>query len=113
MRKVNFSEKEAPLREDVRVLGALVGEVLAEQRGVKFFELVEAVTRAAILRREVHAGASTTYFQVVNLAEKVHRIRRRREYLRRGVKAQPGGLLAVMQELGGRDRPSSVGQQQR
>ena len=29
MRKVDFTEKEAPLREDVRVLGALVGGLLA------------------------------------------------------------------------------------
>jgi phosphoenolpyruvate carboxylase len=122
MRTVDFTEKEAPLREDVRVLGALVGEILAEQKGTEFLELVEAVRRASILRREGDTGASeqlddllgglevsdagylvrafSTYFQVVNLAEKVHRIRRRREYLRRGIKAQPGGLLAVMQELG-------------
>ncbi len=86
-----------------------------------FCSIVEAVRRTAIDRREDKSGAAaklddlligmdvteagrlvrafTTYFQVVNLAEKVHRIRRRRDYLRRGEKAQPGGLLAVMQEL--------------
>jgi len=122
MREIGFSSKDKALREDVRILGTLVGEVLAEQRGTEFFQLVEAVRRTAIRRRENDAGASaeldallggmdvnearhlvhafTTYFQVVNLAEKVHRIRRRRGYLRKGIKAQPGGLLAVMQELG-------------
>ncbi len=125
MREIDFSEKEKALRDDVRVLGALVGEVLAEQRGAEFLQRVEAVRRTAIRRRENDTGAAaeldallcgldvkharhlvhafTTYFQVVNLAEKVHRIRRRRHYLRRGIKAQPGGLLAVMQEL--RDLP--------
>jgi phosphoenolpyruvate carboxylase len=121
MREILFPEKDRALREDVRVLGALVGEMLAEQQGAEFLQQVEAVRRTAIERREGKAGAAvelddllcgmsvaeagplvrafTTYFQVVNLAEKVHRIRRRRDYLRRGEKAQPGGLLAVMQEL--------------
>ena len=122
MREIYFPEKDKPLREDVRVLGTLVGEMLAEQQGAEFLQRVEAVRRLSIQRREGDANASedldellsgmdvleagylvrafTTYFQVVNLAEKVHRIRRRRDYLRRGIKAQPGGLLAVMQELG-------------
>jgi len=121
MREIDFPEKDMPLRDDVRVLGALVGEILAEQQGPAFLNLVEAVRRNAIQRREGDEGAAdeleallkgmdvkqagrlvrafTTYFQVVNLAEKVHRIRRRRDYLRRGIKAQPGGLLAVMHEL--------------
>jgi len=121
MREIQFPEKDKALRDDVRVLGALVGEMLAEQQGTEFLQLVEAVRRAAIQRREsdisapaeldallngmdvIEAGhlvrAFTTYFQVVNLAEKVHRIRRRRDYLRRGIKAQPGGLLAVMREF--------------
>ena len=121
MREIYFPEKDKPLREDVRVLGALVGNMLAEQEDPEFLQQVEAVRRTAIERREGKAGAAlaldkllsgmgvteagllvrafTTYFQVVNLAEKVHRIRRRRDYLRRGEKAQPGGLLAVMREL--------------
>ena len=122
MRDIHFPEKDKALRDDVRVLGTLVGEMLAEQQGPEFLQKVEAVRRTAIQRREgdteasagldellrgmdaVEAGhlvrAFTTYFQVVNLAEKVHRIRRRKDYLRRGKKAQPGGLLAMMQGLG-------------
>ncbi len=121
MREIQFPEKEKALREDVHALGALVGEMLAEQQSPEFLQLVEAVRGTAIQRREGDTSASaeldallngmdvieaghlvrafTTYFQVVNLAEKVHRIRRRRDYLRRGIKAQPGGLLAVMREL--------------
>ncbi|NNK99700.1 MAG: phosphoenolpyruvate carboxylase [Xanthomonadales bacterium] len=121
MRKIQFPKKDKALRDDVRVLGTLVGEMLAEQQGEGFLQLVESVRRTAIKRREVDADASseliallnnmdvdeagrlvrafTTYFQVVNLAEKVHRIRRRRDYLRRGMRAQPAGLLAVMREL--------------
>ena len=121
MREIQFPEKDKALREDVHALGALVGEMLAEQQSPEFLQLVEAVRGTAIQRREGDTSASaeldallngmdvieaghlvrafTTYFQVVNLAEKVHRIRRRRDYLRRGIKAQPGGLLAVMREL--------------
>ena len=95
MREINFPEKDKALREDVRALGALVGEMLAEQQGPEFLQLVESVRRTAIQRREsdistsaeldallsgmdvVEAGrlvrAYTTYFQVVNLAEKVNR----------------------------------------
>ena len=121
MREIYFADKDKPLREDVRILGALVGEMLAEQQGADFLRQVEEVRRTAIDRRKGNSAAAqdlgnllsamtvpdaerlvrafTTYFQVVNLAEKVHRIRRRRDYLRRGEKAQPGGLLAVIQRL--------------
>jgi hypothetical protein len=37
MREIQFPEKDLPLRDDVRVLGALVGEMLAEQQGKHFF----------------------------------------------------------------------------
>ncbi len=115
---------EAPLREDVRHLGASVGELLVEQLGQAFFERVESIRIAAIARREngqpldelaglLHEGpvdqaesltrAFSTYFQMVNIAERVHRIRRRRQYQRAdGVnegRAQPDGLLDVLQRL--------------
>src|SRR5690606_11400873 len=41
-----------------------------------------------------------TYFQVVNIAERVHRIRRRRDYQRTdSTKPQPEGLQDVLQRL--------------
>ena len=100
---IQFPAKDAPLREDVHALGGLIGEILLEQCGHDHFELVEGDRVAAIARREEEPGAEeallnrsagrapavardlvrafSTWFQVVNLAEKVHRIRRRREYL--------------------------------
>ena len=111
---IQFPAKDAPLREDVHALGALVGEILLEQCGEARFELVEGDRVAAIRRREGEPGgeeelvartqgrdpaeardlvrAFSTWFQVVNLAEKVHRIRRRREYLASSTQPQPGGL---------------------
>jgi hypothetical protein len=41
MREIYFPEKDKALRDDVRVLGALVGEMLAEQQSPEFLQLVE------------------------------------------------------------------------
>ena len=102
------------LREDVRRLGRLVGELIKDQGGEALFDLVETARRTAIDRREGTRSAQdrlvelvnsldgnvarefirafSTYFQMVNTAEKVHRIRRRREYLKDAEHAQPGGI---------------------
>lgn len=107
-RLVAFAPKDAQLRDDVRTLGALVGDVLREQCGEEFFQLVERARRAAIAGAddELHAlvkslppqdaetlvRAFSTYFEVVNLAERIHRIRRRRDYLRSATDPQEGSL---------------------
>jgi phosphoenolpyruvate carboxylase len=113
-RRIEFEPKDEPLRADVRRLGGLVGEMLAEQGGAELFGRVEAVRQAAIRRRESGedaadelfphlagleprsaaelARAFAAYFQVVNLAEKVHRIRRRRDYQSRH-QTQRGSLM--------------------
>lgn len=118
---IQFPAKDAPLREDVHALGALVGEIVLDQCGEAGLELVEGDRVAAIRRREGEQGdeaellartrgraprealdlvrAFSTWFQVVNLAEKVHRIRRRREYLNNSAQPQPGGLDDVLTRL--------------
>lgn len=120
-REVYFSLKDAGLRNDVRLLGSLVGEVIEEQGGESLFHQVESARVAAIHRRESEPGANTelfqlvsaldttqagelvrafsTYFQVVNLAEKIHRIRRNRDYLRSGSGPQPGGIEDAIRKL--------------
>src|SRR5262249_44651275 len=103
------------LRDDVHALGALVGDILLEQGGRELFDLVEHDRVAAIRRRDGDQKAALelearvrgrppalardlvraflTWFQVVNLAEKVHRIRRRRQYfLKDSQRPQPGGV---------------------
>jgi phosphoenolpyruvate carboxylase len=109
-----FPLKDAALRDDVHVLGALVGEVLKDQCGPGLFEAVEGDRVAAIGRRQGDAAKSvelvvrtqgrtpaeardliqafSTWFQVVNIAEKVHRVRRRRQYMNDSSTPQPGGL---------------------
>ncbi len=119
-RHLEFLPHDEPLREDVRQLGALVGRMLAEQGGEDFFERVENVRTAAIRRRESGAGVSglagqlagleapraealarafATYFQMVNVAERVHRIRRRRDYQLAGAAPQPESLADVLRKL--------------
>lgn len=86
------------LRDDVRVLGQVLGTVLREQMGAEIFETVESVRRTCIRLREHHDEAEegaltslfrslstgalveltrafTIYFHLVNLAEEHHRVR--------------------------------------
>ena len=120
LRDVDLPPTDALLREDVKRLGALVGEILAEQVSPGFLGEVEALRIAAIRRREAGAPiealsdrlrdlpldraeglvrAFAAYFQAVNLAERVHRIRRRRDYQRLGEAPQPGGLEDSLRQL--------------
>ena len=119
---IHFPAKHEALRDDVHALGALVGDILLEQGGEALFELVEQDRVAAISRRDgdEHAAvelarrfsgrppavardlvrAFSTWFQAVNLAEKVHRIRRRRQYfLDDGNRPQPGGVEDALSSL--------------
>jgi len=94
--------------------------MLVDQHGQDLLDQVERVRKAAIRKREgnpVDAGldevlsgmephqavlviqAFASYLRAVNLAEKVHRIRRRRAYLRAGAADQRGSLEAVMAEM--------------
>src|SRR5690349_21197587 len=91
---------DAPLRRDVRLLGDLLGRVLVEQEDQS---LLDDVERIRGLARAARAGgpnddlaaavrdlpldrqasvlrAFATYFQLANVAEQEHRIRRRRAY---------------------------------
>jgi phosphoenolpyruvate carboxylase len=120
LREVEFGPTDEALRDDVGRLGRMVGELLVEQEGDAFFARVEAARKAAIERREhdepMHAliaqlegldaatadalsRAFATYFQVVNVAERVHRVRRRREYEMAGAAPQPDGLHDVLLRL--------------
>jgi phosphoenolpyruvate carboxylase len=92
------------LRRDVRLLGDLLGRVLVEQDGEPLLEDVERVralaraARAGEPHEELQAAvealplerqtsvlrAFALYFQLANVAEQHHRVRRWREYRREG-----------------------------
>ena len=118
---ITFEDKDQALRDDVRTLGRLVGELLKDQGGDELFDVVENARLRSIRRREGNEipgeeliglvrgldvslamqviRAFSTYFQMVNTAEKVHRIRRRRVYLQEVGQYQPGGLEETMVKL--------------
>ncbi len=119
--QIIFPPKHLALREDVHQLGILVGEVLREQGGETLYSQVEQDRLDAIKRRGDQGDlaafemriqgrapalardlvrAFSTWFQSVNLAERVHRIRRRREYFQTDEgKAQPGGIGDALRQL--------------
>lgn len=93
------------LKDDVRYLGNVLGEIIREQEGEWLFELEEKVRLSSIRMNEekeentdfyqelqqIFSGKTnkdlellvrcfTTYFRLVNLAENVHRARRVNEY---------------------------------
>jgi phosphoenolpyruvate carboxylase len=94
------ADPEAPLRANVRLLGDILGRVLVEQEGE---DLLADEERIRALSRDARAGGSrealrtavadlaperrarvlrafALYFQLANIAEQHHRLRRRREY---------------------------------
>jgi len=117
---ISFPLKDAELREDVHMLGALVGEVIKEQCGEALYQTVENDRQDAIARRQGDQQcasqletatrnvppeeandlirAFSSWFAMVNMAEKVHRIRRRRQYLNEGA-VQPGGIEEAVVKL--------------
>ena len=98
---IGSSGARDPLAREVKLVGALLGQVIIEQEGDGLFELVEQLRRTAIRRRRADgpaealatiedrplpallavARAFTAYFLLINLAEEKHRVRvlRRRE----------------------------------
>lgn len=93
------------LRRDIRFLGNILGEVLVHQGGNELLDIVEKIREASKSLRAVFLPelyeefkaminslepgirhqvirAFAIYFQLVNIAEQNHRIRRKRDYER-------------------------------
>lgn len=119
----NKNQSNNSLRRDVRFLGNILGEVLVHQGGNELLETVEKIRetskslRAEFLpelfqdfkamisnlepdTRHQIIRAFAIYFQLVNIAEQNHRIRRKRDYERSvGEEPQPGSIESSVREL--------------
>src|SRR5919106_2288527 len=100
---VGFEPKDEPLRRDINLLGRILGQVITEQEGKGLLGTEEEIRllckrlrfdydpelderlKARIERMGTGelgriVRAFSVYFQLVNIAERYHRIRRRRQY---------------------------------
>src|SRR5688500_5832550 len=116
--------EDIPLHEDVRWLADTLGRVIQRLEGPEAFDAVEGLRRGCRDRRRGHpnaptfgtllervaalplelsavtARAFTLFFLLINTAEQVHRVRRRRSYQLQGsVEPQPASARWTMQQL--------------
>ncbi|WP_304106747.1 phosphoenolpyruvate carboxylase [Mycolicibacterium bacteremicum] len=115
-------EATEPMREDIRLLGAILGDTVREQNGDNTFDLVEKarvesfrVRRSEIDRAEladlfrdidVHQAipvirAFTHFALLANVAEDIHRERRRAVHEAAGEPPQDSSLAATYRKLDG------------
>jgi phosphoenolpyruvate carboxylase len=118
------------LRDEVRLLGALLGEVIAEAGGSDLFTDVERLRRAArdarrggdrdeprrivdelsLERAEDVARAFAVLFHLVNLAEERHRVRVLRSRDRADAPPTEDSLAAAAQAIGAADLSEVLGE---
>ncbi|MDD5247345.1 MAG: phosphoenolpyruvate carboxylase [Rhodocyclaceae bacterium] len=114
------ADKDAPLREDIRLLGRMLGDTLRDQEGDAVFDLVERVRTLSIrFHRDDDAAARAeltalldglkrgeinpivrafSYFShLANIAEDQHHIRRSRAHAIAGSKPRPGSFACALE----------------
>ena len=117
--------KDMPLREDIRLLGRILGDTLREQEGDKTFDIVENVRRCAVLFRKTQderdrnqleqildslsprdtlsvVRAFSYFSQLSNIAEDLHHNRRRRAHLTAGSPPQEGSVQLALDRIQGK-----------
>ncbi|BBE49790.1 Phosphoenolpyruvate carboxylase [Ferriphaselus amnicola] len=115
----DLSSKDLPLREDIRLLGRILGDTLREQEGAATFELIENVRRTAVRFRKTQddrdrvqleqildeltprdtlsvVRAFSYFSQLSNIAEDLHHNRRRRAHLKAGSRPQEGSVQLAL-----------------
>jgi phosphoenolpyruvate carboxylase len=113
------TEKDAPLRYDIRLLGRILGETVRAQEGDEVFELVEHIRRTGVqfhrnadeaARHELQSIMSSLptdralsiirafgYFShLANIAEDQHHIRRTRAYAKAEAPPRPGTMAYAL-----------------
>src|SRR5690606_12882594 len=117
-------EATEPMREDIRLLGAMLGDTVREQNGDEVFDLVERarvesfrVRRSEIDRSELAQlfdgidtkkaipviRAFTHFALLANVAEDIHRERRRAIHVAEGEPPQDSSLAATYLKLDAAD----------
>ncbi|WP_243314749.1 phosphoenolpyruvate carboxylase [Geothrix paludis] len=112
---VTPSDKDLPLKEDIRTLGRLLGDTVREQEGEEVFQLIERIRQSSVrFRRTGESGTDDelkailkrlspshailvvrafSYFsQLANLAEDQHHIRRSRAHHMEDAAPRPSSL---------------------
>ncbi|MGI9408786.1 MAG: phosphoenolpyruvate carboxylase [Hyphomicrobiaceae bacterium] len=118
---VNEADKDSPLREDIRLLGRMLGDMVRAQEGEETFQLIEDIRRCSVaFHRDDDVSARTeleaildqlspeqsvqivrafTYFShLANLAEDQHHIRRTRSHEIAGTPPRKGAIAKALQE---------------
>ncbi|MEX0959136.1 MAG: phosphoenolpyruvate carboxylase [Burkholderiales bacterium] len=116
-------DKELPLREDIRLLGRILGDTIREQEGDEIFDLIERTRQNAIgfrrdrdrdARRELESTlnhldpskaidvvrAFSFFSLLANIAEDQHHIRRRRAHQLAGSRPQDGSVKLALERVG-------------
>ena len=120
------TNKDEPLRNDIRLLGRILGDTVREQEGDSVFDIVERVRQTAVrfardgdpesqknsraelaelldpLPRETTQSvvrAFSYFLQLANIAEDEHHIRRRRAHDLAGSPPREGSLIFALDSL--------------
>ena len=113
------ADKDQPLRDDIRLLGRLLGDTVREQEGAEVFDCVEQIRRLSLrFHRDTDSAAreemntllrglpregtnmvvrAFSYFShLANIAEDQHHIRRSRAHARAGAAPREGSLALAL-----------------
>ena len=116
------TNKDEPLRNDIRLLGRILGDTVREQEGEAIFDIIERVRQTAVrfardgdqtARAELAAlldplprdttqavvRAFSYFLQLANIAEDEHHIRRRRAHDLAGSPPREGSLVFALDAL--------------
>jgi len=119
---VNQDDKDQQLRDDIRLLGALLGEIIAEQQGLPVFNAIEEVRQLSVQYRRFDDKAAraklearlealsqdetislirsfSIFSMLSNIAEDCHLIRRNRQHELAGMPAREASLDYTIPEL--------------
>jgi phosphoenolpyruvate carboxylase len=119
---VEVPDKDVPLRDDIRLLGRILGDTVREQEGEAAFEIVERIRQTSIrfhrdaeeeARRDLEATlkslsreqtiqiirAFSFFSHLANIAEDQHHIRRTRAHARAASAPREGSVALALARL--------------